>query len=803
MLLLNRIFYILLFIITTCACSFGATTHCVDVFYTNINGVFALEHSLQALCTHLLNTKGLNDTNGCLSCSIRSVNGLFELNETTTLSSICLSSTSNCTSTYDDVNMTTLVEEYVNMVNTSEKVANATGYNVTVVDVKVEKDQKVSGGGITASIVKQTQSTFTYAISTQFEFPIMCYKSLDYIDKELGNKDDTYYVLKPFTKERVFTEMFNFPVYDCKSYTLVIKCNAVPFQDNIQYYTKINLFTGINHRESSTTQCNYIDPVVPPSPEPDPPEPEPDPPAPEPDPPAPEPDPPAPFVDPDVPKLLTTNPMKDYNPEVSSFALQSINHQLSTIDSMETTFASEFTSATSFVDKLNLVIRGGKYLSVINCNESSNKHRCLNRKDNFMEEMLEEMDTYFSNRGGIIYTLLSDETNFDYNTKMSFLSLIVLLKNTDILLDNTGEDAMNIVNALLKGARALLEVISTNPNITRKEDTRMDYTTLITECINKIAILNQQSVVVSDDSDDSDSDDSDSGGSKGGNSNTNHLIKHKSIRKAVSVLTAYYVMSNVTEGQNELFEFYNIALRGNTKITRLMRKSFIDIGVDVVVPVECIQQQVEDAYAVSVVAFKKYPLLTSKGLTQFAPYVVAVTVFDEDGNENDVEFSADNEDEQVQIEFNKGTIGKDKDKCYMFNYEYDDKPVQFKQSSNNGENSVVKCNMKDLEGDVLVGNKGTQTLLGLYIVVSIIITVIVVVGGVYFWKQCMNNKKTVMNEDDKNNHINNNDDYNDINNYNPREEFMRNINNDGFNISQISQRSDDSDTYSRECTING
>ena len=420
-----------------------------------------------------------------------------------------------------------------------------------------------------------------------------------------------------------------------------------------------------------------------------------------------------------------------------------------------------------------------------------------------MEEMLEEMDTYFSNRGGIIYTLLSDETNFDYNTKMSFLSLIVLLKNTDILLDNTGEDAMNIVNALLKGARALLEVISTNPNITRKEDTRMDYTTLITECINKIAILNQQSVVVSDDSDDSDSDDSDSGGSKGGNSNANHLIKHKSIRKAVSVLTAYYVMSNVTEGQNELFEFYNIALRGNTKITRLMRKSFTDIGVDVVVPVECIQQQVEDAYAVSVVAFKKYPLLTSKGLTQFAPYVVAVTVFDEDGNENDVEFSADNEDEQVQIEFNKGTIGKDKDKCYMFNYEYDDKPVQFKQSSNNGENSVVKCNMKDLEGDVLVGNKGTQTLLGLYIVVSIIITVIVVVGGVYFWKQCMNNKKTVMNEDDKNNHINNNDDYNDINNYNPREEFMRNINNDGFNISQISQRSDDSDTYSRECTING
>jgi hypothetical protein len=72
----------------------------------------------------------------------------------------------------------------------------------------------------------------------------------------------------------------------------------------------------------------------------------------------------------------------------------------------------------------------------------------------------------------------------------------------------------------------------------------------------------------------------------------------------------------------------------------------------------------------------------------------------------------------------------------------------------------------------------------------------------------MNNKKTMMNED-KNHHINNNnnnnndDDYNNINSYNPREEFMRNINNDGFNISQISQRSDDSDTYSREYTING
>ena len=800
--LLNRIFCVFittLFVINTCTCSLGAVTHCVDLFYVNTNGVFAFEHSLQALCTHLLDTKGLNDTNGCLSCNIRSVNGLFELNDTTTMSSVCLGSTSNCNTTYDDGNMTTLVDEFVNMVNTSEKVANATGYNVSVVDVFVEKDQKVSGEGITARIVKQTQSTFTYAISTQFDFPIMCYKSLDYVERELG-KGDTYYILKPHTKERVFTEMFNLPVFDCKSYTLVIKCNAVPFQDNVQHYPNINLFFGINHKET-TTQCEYIDPITPPSPEPDPPEPdppepEPDPPSPDPDPPAPdppEPDPPAPFIDPDVPQLLTTNPMNNYNTEVSSFAQQSINHQLTVIDSMENSFATEFMSAISLVDKLNLVIRGGKYLSVINCNESSNKRRCRNRKDNFMEEMLEEMDMYFSNRGGIIYSLLSDKANFDYNTKMSFLSMIVLLKNTDILLDNTGEDAINIVNDLLKGVNALLEEINTNTNITRKDDTRTDYTTLITECINKIAILNQQSVVDSDNSDDSDSDDdSDGGGSKGGNSN--EMIKHKSIRKAVSVLAAYYVMSNVTEGQNDLFTFYNIPLykTRSTKLTK-ERKSFPEIGVDVVIPVDYIQQQATYAYAVSVVVFKKYPLLTTKGLQQFAPFVVAITVFDEEGNENDIEFNADNEDEQVQVEFSKGVIGRDKDRCYIFNYEYDDKPVQMKESGD-GQGVVVKCNMKDLDGDVLVGNKGTQTLLGLWILGGVIIGVIGIVGGVYVWKKWKNKKEEKNDNDDDDNNDNNDDD-------NKKEEFVRNIK-DGFNISQISENSYSS-TNSREYTING
>lgn len=763
--LLKGIFFVFiaLHVLNTCTCSLGTVTHCVDLFYESTNGVYAFEHSLQGLCARLLESKGLNDTNGCLSCNARFVNGLFELNDTVSLSSVCLGSRDNCSSTLDDGNMTALVEEYVNMVNTSAKVANATGHNVTVVDVFVEKDQVLNGGGISARIIKQTQSSFTYAISTTFDFPIMCYKSLDYAERDLG-KGDSYYILKPHTHDRVFTESFNFPVYDCKSYTLFIKCSAVPFQDNIVHYKKLNLFFGINHKETST-QCEYIDPITPPTPDP-----------PSPDPPAP--DPPAPFIDPDVPELLTTSPMKDYNPEVSSFAEKPINQQLTVIDTMENSFASEFAASASLVDKLNLVIRGGKYLSVINCNESSNKRRCRSRKENLMEEMLEVMDNYFSNHGGVINTLFSDKDNFDFNTKMTFLSMIVVLKNTDILFDSTGEDAFDIVNALLKNASAFLQEVNDNTSIIRKDDTRTDYTRLIMECINKIATLNQQSVVDSD-SDDSDSDDSDSGGSKGGSGN--EVIKHKSIRKAVSVLTSYYAMSNVTEGHNQLFAFCNVLLNATRSWKLTERKSFPELGVDVVVPVEYIQRQATRAHVVSVVAFKKYPLLTSKGLKQFAPLAVAVAVFDGEGSEIEIEFNGDNEDEQVLVEFNRGVIGRDKDRCYVFNYEYNDKPVKMGGSGEHTgkEGDVVRCGVRDLEGDVLVGNKGAQKL---WVVGGAVITVIIgVVGGVYVWKTWKSKKEG---EDSG------------------REAFVKNIK-DGFNISQISQSSYNSDTGSRDYTING
>ena len=712
-------------LLTYSTCAFGAETYCGDFFYNNTQGIYSLEAALNAHCNNFLSQKSLYDSTGCLTCNIRIVNGLFDLDESTSMSSICIGSKDTCTSSYNG--MEELFTEFMSTVDTSDKIMLLTGQNITLLKTFIEKDQLIDGNNIKASIIKHTANSLTYSISTTLDYPIRCFKALEPKTKELGN-GDSYYILKPNTNNRIFTESFQFPIYDCLTYSLQVKCSSIPYQENVAHFFTQNLLSNIEHKDVNT-QCNYIDP-----------QPTPDPPSPDP----PTPDDPS-FVDLDVPQLITINPMKNYNPEVEDFKLKDIKTQLSTITQMAKTFEGEFRTAYTLVDKLNLVIRASKYLAVVNCKQTTETRNCKHQKEELMDEIIDQVEDYFNDDDlpirGVINILLNDKPNFDYNTKMIFLSMIVVLKNTDILLDHAGEEVIEIINQLMEGSSQLINEVNTNTYITNKTDTQKDYQTLIDESARKLAELTQQGLIVDSESD-TDTDDDDGG-----------EVKHKSIRKAVSTLTSYYIKSNIESQDTDLFTFYKVSLHKTTlrELDTKETKEFPAQQMSITIPVGYIKANNADATDISVLVFKKYPLLTNKGLERYSKYAGTVSVYNSLGVEMPRIKLTTNE--EVEVRFDRSVVGEQKDKCYRLDYNSDSKPTTESVDTDTSTNNIITCKSTVL-GDIFVGKKESSVATSVVIVIVIIVIIALLVGGAWLYKKKTSAKRPLLSSQNENEDFN-------------------------------------------------
>ena len=411
---------------------------------------------------------------------------------------------------------------------------------------------------------------------------------------------------------------------------------------------------------------------------------------------------------------------------------------------MAKSFEGEFRAAYTLVDKLNLVIKASKYLAVVNCKQITETRNCKHQKEELMDEVIDQVEDYFNDDDlpirGVINILLNDKPNFDYNTKMIFLSMIVVLKNTDILLDHAGEEVIGIINQLMESSSQLINEVNTNTYITNKTDTQKDYQTLIDESARKLAELTQQGLIVDSESD---TDDDDDGGE----------VKHKSIRKAVSTLTSYYIKSNIESQDTDLFTFYKVSLNRTTlrQLNAKEIKEFPAQQMIITIPVGFIKANHADAEDISVLVFKKYPLLTNKGLQRYSQIAGTVSVYNMFGVEiPDIRLI---HNEEIEINFDRSIVGEQKDMCYRLDYNSDSKPTTEFVDTDTSIKDIITCKSTVL-GDIFVGKKESSAATTVVVVIVIIVIIALLVGGAWLYKRNTTIKRPLLSSQNKNEDFN-------------------------------------------------
>lgn len=205
---------------------------CVDFFYKNMNGITKLENDLNDYCKNFLLGKSLLEGQGCLTCKIRVINGLYDIPGDECISSICITpTTETCASDYAD--MATLTAEFVDTVNTKEKLLQAVNTEVELNTTITEEEKVISTSMIGYTRIKDTGTSLTYEIENKNNFPVKCYKYMS-VSKRNAVKGDLSYVMKPKSKN-VYTESYSYGDYDCKQYALMLTCYTVPYLEHDSY----------------------------------------------------------------------------------------------------------------------------------------------------------------------------------------------------------------------------------------------------------------------------------------------------------------------------------------------------------------------------------------------------------------------------------------------------------------------------------------------------------------------------------------------------------------------------------------
>lgn len=231
--------------------SSGTPTYCIDLFYDNMNSITTFETELETYCIDYLVSQGYSqNTAGCLTCKIRVINGLFEIPETQSVSSLCITPSTVSCSAGDYSGMQSLVSSFVNTIKTTELILShvTSAFNLNLQNQNTIEEQAPPTNNLIYTPKKQTSSSLTYELTNKNTFPIKCYKLLSSNERS-AVKGDLSFILKA-SSSNVFTESFSAGHYDCKSYKLRVTCYSVPYIENAYLKTEKILTSFTNNPPS-------------------------------------------------------------------------------------------------------------------------------------------------------------------------------------------------------------------------------------------------------------------------------------------------------------------------------------------------------------------------------------------------------------------------------------------------------------------------------------------------------------------------------------------------------------------------
>ena len=689
--------YVFLIIVTLFVfpanCDTGFKTHCANFFVKEIAGLNSMKNGVVNKCNDFLMTKNLNETNGCVWCSNRLTYNLYDMNKIDNVSevmiSVCMGSNLTCETQYSD-DSETLFTEFFDSVKTQENLRNLSGLDVELTRVETEKDAAPPSDAIQASIVQKTGQALTYKISTTLDYPVKCFKALDTYKPEFPN-GSLYYILKPKTTNRVFTEFFKSSDYDCQSYSLYLKCIPVPYQDNINLFTEYTLLS-VKH-ETTGTKCEYTEGLQSEI----------------------EPEEEKPLQKEDVPTLLTKNPMNDNSEEVSKVVSQQPDEQLETIKNISTDLKTSSSSSVKFSDSMNSIIKANEIIEVVNCKqleEENQQKSCNNTKEEIQKECWNNIDNSISNKKSVVESLDPESEDFEDNTKILYQTIIKSFKNPETFDQSTKKQAISLTAQTLQESLELLQKIDDNTYISDKIKVKSDIINLIAAAASSVLQVVHEELSKDD------------------------FVSEKEqdqVRLSMKTVSRVLLTNNVEDKQLNNVEFKcfkeDAALNEENGLTF----SYPNQGIEVNVPSEYVKKKYtkENIIGFCVIKYQNYPFITSKGRESFYKHVLSVEAISDNEEKNVVKVEKLEEGSKLSISYRQNFLNISNvtyENCFLFDFESQNEPKS-KNTKVSTDEVFFTCTC-DKFGDILVGNYKESNGLPGYAVALIVIFSLLAVGGV-------------------------------------------------------------------------
>lgn len=676
-------------------CDTGFITHCANLFVQERDSLNNLKSSVLTSCNEFLKNKNLNETNGCVLCNERFTYNLYDLGVVDTKSdvmiSVCMGSSNTCETNYSG-DSAQLFDEFLATVNDQDKLKTLSSLDPLILSkFNTETDVAPSSQAITASIIKETEDSLTYKISSTLEYPVKCYKSLD-TDKPEFPQGSLYYILKPKTTNRIFTEYFKSSDYDCQTYSLYLKCFSVPYQDNIKTFTEYKFFS-IKH-EMAGTSCQYSEGVQA----------------------EPEPEEEKPLEKENIPTLSTKDPKNDNSQEISEIQSKQPEKQLEAIKDI-TSNLKESTN-DKFTDSMNSVIKANEIIGAVDCNqleESSQQKSCNSTKEEIQKECWNNIESTISNKDTIADSLDPESEDFESNLKILYQTMITSFKNPETFDKDTKKKAMSLTSQTLQESLELLEKIDNNEHITDKDLVKKDLINLIAAAASSVLQLAHDE------------------------SSKKEFIsekEQKQVRLSLKTVSRVLLDNDIEEKQLNNIEF-KCKKNDEESNSDGLNIVYPNQGINVTIPTEYIKKKYDKDNIIGfcVNKYQNYPFITTKGTDTFYRHVIAVEAISGDEDYNVVKVEKLEKDNQLTISYRQNFLAPANltdEKCYLFDSESQNKP-KTKSTKGSKDDKYLICTC-DKFGDVLVGD--FKSGLPGYAIALITIGSLAVagVGGFLCWK---------------------------------------------------------------------
>ena len=692
-------FFFLLSIIVIARCELGAQTFCGNIFFEDGPKINSMENAILAKCKEVA-ALGAPNGEGCLVCNRRNVNGLYPFESKVDVMSICMGSTVTCQTKYNG-NMENLFNQFFNQVNTQEKMRNVTENEKAVLyRTSIEKDIAPDSSKIQIKEIKHTKTSFTYEITSNLDYPIKCYKALD-TKQHNFIESDLYYILKPNTQNRVFTEYFPESDYDCKKYSLYLECYSIPFQDNAEKVTKVNFGTFLHKDKDS--QCEYIDldeenekkeeeekknqkPAQ------------------------------------ELPKLDGIDPLEDFSNELLEFEQNDEQAKKDEVTKINKNLQEEINTSSTIVGKVNVVVKANQKIQKVDCKEDSS---CQEAKSEIVTETWNQIEMLAKTSEDLSDSLGKEGESFEENTKIFLEALIISYNNYDSFSNETLSKSIALGTKALESSSDILKSIDSNTHIQDKSTVKKDVISLFTAAASSSLYTLNPNLV-----------------NKSSKKNIIRVTDEaKSLYSSFNKL-AEILIENEKEVETENYSFNYIvlakALRRLETINDEAKENekaeegeyvFLREGVEIKLPVSYIQKEYnnEDTVHIGIFTYASYPFFEEKGAKDFSNLVVSVNLLS--GNEV-IQTKTFPEEEKIEVKYNVNSLEKDYNGCYIVNPTSSE---SIKKISRVSEKGSIVCR-SDKFGDVMVGDpkNGIQGW-GIFLIILSVFIVLGILGFIFYW----------------------------------------------------------------------